>query len=476
VPYFVHVASEVPETGRTYTTIAEASQSKQSGETITFIESRDESFAWRNRESDRIVYGEYVKVPWHSDDSLPKIVDHYVHVSLKVPGLLAYTKSPQHGYEDRQTPIKPGRYLKTFYPDLTDERIAVLAAQCTAESVTLKYAITPDEIESVYTTPDSPRSCMDNRHRFRHGHPTRVYGNSDLQLAYVGTPGGKIAARAVVWPDEQKYYSTYGHQSLITRLLDKAGYRHGTFEGAKIRAIETSSGDYVMPYVDGIYTADLSSCGKWFTLGDGEYDTNNTGGYTTGSHCGHCDGAGGNYDGSGLCQHCYENTFTCDGCDNRTSDDECNPVDGSVYCDDCHSSRFFCCDECNETYDNDECNRTRDRQSLCNECHSNYARECQIDGCYNEWNDADEYTAREITARENDNTNDLCECCAREYRYVECCNDYVKIEDRCECEIEIADETARQIADAESDGFGVSSFDPAGTPWQIDLRFDGVAV
>ena len=58
MPYWIHVAGEVPESGRGYTTASEAGQSKQTGEVLTFVETSDEGYRWRNRENDRFVYSE----------------------------------------------------------------------------------------------------------------------------------------------------------------------------------------------------------------------------------------------------------------------------------------------------------------------------------------------------------------------------------------------------------------------------------
>jgi hypothetical protein len=323
-------------------------------------------------------------------------------------------------------------------------------------------------------------------------HPARVYGGSpDLALAYTGPLDG-ITARAVVWPDRLRYGRTYGHTSLIERLLKNAGYSHGYLDGAKVRAVPCDRG-FVMPYVDNTSRGELSADRQWITLGDGSIDVQNTTGIATFSdstcdHCGEpCD------DDESLCGYCMDHTSSCEACGERVSDDEtwAGPSGDAYYCQSCYEDRFTTCDACHETIATDD-GRTVGRHTYCDECwceryftcdhcgddasnddlHSSevtgdsycsgcwedHDRTCEIDGCETEWNELDAFGYSDREARKRARTGDLCDACASRY-----CHTCESTHDPDNCPV---------IADAESDGFGVASWDPTGTPWQGGLRFD----
>jgi hypothetical protein len=142
---------------------------------------------WQTREQGRLLCGLYQPVPWA--DKLPAIAGHYVHLSTENSCLVAYTQDADRGAKDIQTSIKPGRYLTRFYPDLASHVIRDLQSGV-HRSANLQFAVTPDEIERVYL--DGPCSCMSRPASSydSHCHPVRVYGDSDLRLAYVTNDGG----------------------------------------------------------------------------------------------------------------------------------------------------------------------------------------------------------------------------------------------------------------------------------------------
>ncbi len=79
---------------------------------------------WRQRELGRFFTGYYERVPW--DKEIEPIKDHFVHLAKKFPGQIAYTPQDTQGRHDMQTIDQPGRYLKKFYPHLSDDKIAEL--------------------------------------------------------------------------------------------------------------------------------------------------------------------------------------------------------------------------------------------------------------------------------------------------------------------------------------------------------------
>jgi hypothetical protein len=495
VPYYVHKPEYPPghaeyfaNDGRVYTSASEAGQSKQSGEVLTFLANEDEINAWRDREYTRIESGQYVGVPFFDGMRLvDEYRDHYVHLAITKPGMLAYTKTIQHGIEDRQTIIRPGKYLQTYYSQLSPSVIAQYAGLVTAESVQLHFARTPDEIETAYTA--SHGSCMytGKAHlRDLPQQPVRAYGDSDLAVAYTG-PIDNVTARCIVWPERFIYNRPYGHTSLIEALLQSAGYKQGRIEDARIRAIKYRRGSWIVPYVDGVSRGTLSDCGKYIVLDDtGPIDCHNTSGIANENVCSNCNEACGD---DSLCEDCQENTFSCEDCGNRFNNDDSNyvedcgdycnrcysrrftsceacgntiaqddshTVDGNDYCSDCYSERFTVCEHCSEdtAIDNTRSSECTG-ETYCEECWSAKDRVCQMVDCDTEWNEYDVFSDRQRRDRKQSKTDDICEACADRFCHI--------------CESTHDPEDCATIADAESDGFGIACYDPDGTPWQIGL-------
>lgn len=241
---------------------------------------------WRQREKARLSMSVYRAAPgW-----FPSKPEHFVHVSQNNPLLLAYTQNETKGEADIQTPIKPGKYLKKYYPDFTPERIADLAARWATEFTppTLLLATTADEIERVYT--NSPHSCMayGAEHFAEFGtpfHPARIYAAGDLACAYVERDGA-ITARALVWPERKLAGRIYGDKVRMENALAAQGYTLSdgslnVFDGARLLAERVHTG-FVMPYVDHHHKATVS--GDFLVLdAEGEVFTQPTTGNTVGS-------------------------------------------------------------------------------------------------------------------------------------------------------------------------------------------------
>src|ERR1700685_2661684 len=129
MPYFVHprdlpiegvkdlIAAE-PEHYPHYDSKTDAHEFSigKKGMIISFIPSQDENRTWQRREEMRFTEGSYVHVPWGpiSRYSEPEMFRRYPHLSVKHPGLIAYTKDEEHGLLDRQTAVRPGRFIEQF--------------------------------------------------------------------------------------------------------------------------------------------------------------------------------------------------------------------------------------------------------------------------------------------------------------------------------------------------------------------------
>lgn len=269
--------------------------------------------------------------------------NHFAHVSTVDGAMVAFTENDQKGVADRQTRMKPGKYLQKYFGDvLTPDQIRDLATAFCAEYAPqkLQFAVTADEIEHVYT--HGPSSCMAyTAYDYRSSmHPVRVYGDSDLQVAYIAPQKDRITARALVWPKEQKYFRIYGDGGRLLPLLKDAGYKYGSFEGARIRAVEEDD-NFVMPYVDGI--CEGKQDGKWIVLGCGDICTQPTCGLTRNGpeyRCELCDVGMTSDDAyscedvdSYICIGCYENrTTTCERTGDRIlRDDAVEMADGTSW-------------------------------------------------------------------------------------------------------------------------------------------------
>lgn len=170
----------------------------------------------------------------------------FPHASLTQPGMLAYTSSPEKGRADVQTLIKPGRYLKKYFPDLSDETITGLVNdfQMMHGEVEVKFARTAKDIVQVYRV--GPHSCEAGSSL------VRVYATDDVGVAYLGNLNTKVSARCVCNMKNKRYGRHYGDDK-IAKALEQAGFEASpdALDGCRLQAIENDDGNYVMPYVDG---------------------------------------------------------------------------------------------------------------------------------------------------------------------------------------------------------------------------------
>jgi hypothetical protein len=271
---------------------------------------------WELREQLRFATNRYQPVPW-SDDLAP-IPAHYLHLSTDKAGFVAFTPNGAKGAADLQTVMKPGRYLTRFYPDLPAHRIRDIQS-AVHRATELKFAVTPDAIEDVYTR--GPTSCMssDASEYESPCHPVRVYGNSDLQLAYITDADGDPTARALVWPDKKLHGRIYGDAALLAHLLKAAGYTRGELEGARIRRINQDTYTVVLPYIDGIKSFGVLD-NTWLVIG-GDHDAEST---------------------TGLAP--IRALATCEHCSDKVPEADTGCVNGECWCQSCRDTHTFISD------------------------------------------------------------------------------------------------------------------------------------
>lgn len=292
---------------------------------------------WRQREQHRFEHKEYKPLPWVGErfwknhHSVWK--DHFPHVSKNDPTMLAYTESPEKGEADRQTIMRPGKYLTKFFgagkdgciaagnckygqPILSPQEIAYYAEWFEKGQkprryahLTLKFATTPKAIAEAYI--NGPRSCMRNNNSWSSWkqHPVQVYGAGDLQLAYLEDQAGQIRARALCWPEKQgfgrcypapEYWQTDGFsgsndsqecQDELRLRLSEMGWadvykKSDALEGARLLKVPVppmeigADNHYRMPYLDVNYRFDHHPDGEHFIMTrDGRY-VGGTAGYS----------------------------------------------------------------------------------------------------------------------------------------------------------------------------------------------------
>ena len=353
---------------------------------------------WRVRECARFLSGQYKPVIWSNESWFlnrdQSIIDHYIHRATVVHNLVAFTETAEKGEQDRQTVMKPGVYLTRFFSNVLSvseiEHWSRLHCMKPGESSDIKFAIKDFEIQDIYER--GPESCMsgDVSEYESKTHPVRVYGDSDLSLAYIEGESdyheNDIKSRALVWTDKKFYgriyptperYSESKRDSArienerLMQALESAGYRPGSFNGAKIHAIPHGrNGEcFVMPYIDGGYSVDL--IGEHFVLGKrASYEAQSTNGVlyiNEGNVCEHCDNRMSDDDSYSVyvsrhnteswCSCCYENnTFYCHGTEENYSEDvdSVSDNDGNSYCQYYARDEMFCCDKTGNWFMNNE--------------------------------------------------------------------------------------------------------------------------
>lgn len=446
MPYYRHLKTEQPEQGTEFTDPSVARRDLDpKTHTVSFVASEYEKETWRAREIRKFNSGEYLAVPWiavinstfRRYDLPDTVIDHYPHLSSKFPGLIAYTKSEEHGVLDRQTAVKPGKYIEEFLKDsFTPAQIADYIAQCKSDAFELKIARSEADIVAIYSQKDCGfTSCMQSKHSPEYNwqrpteagdrlHPVAVYGDSDLGVAYLGDIQTKIKARAVVWPDQKIFTRAYGDINTLKHVLRANGYTEGSLVGSRVCRLTDPKG-VIMPYIDGVTQA--SEDGQWIVLDDeGKLSCDNTEGYaqSTSDRAYHDDDDDdGDYDYT--CDHCeqgYHYDHQNNGRLNRTWCDSC--IDSSQVCQHCERRRW------NEDWTRVEgvltCERCLENmQSTCehdvSRLRGGVSNTTTIESCGEVWVEALEFEPLEQDERDRLGVSHLCRTCAEHKQVCKAC-------------------------------------------------------
>ena len=388
--------------------------------------------AWMYREERRINNGTYRIIPSRVRSALDSMGftlpnDHYSHIPVNSPdtATIAYTESADKGQRDKQTVCTFGRYIKKYFPQLSDSQIQELVQTYRGAQVpdtyTLEFTSDADKISAIFETRmcaygnGNTSSCMYRKFTGWDPRPYHVYANSpDVSVAYaVRASDGAISARSVLNNLGKKYVRVYAvnngdnteHESLckvFSGMLKDAGYKQGTLLGCRLSKLYMNSA-IIAPYIDGDALAVEE--GKWLRIveDDAEFECSNLDGYANEldgryrcadceesyrseedrysvEHGMVCEGCFGNYQeaiynarGYTTTIHCDNTVAACDGVVYTSEyaieclserDGEYHPAD----CDHAESARNGECADCHETILKTELTILSDGETYCDDC------------------------------------------------------------------------------------------------------------
>lgn len=361
---------------------------------------------WRDREYHRFDHGLYIKPIWWGQLCNAATDCHFAHHSLEKDCFVSFTPDETFGKADRQLRMKPGRYLKKYFPDLSDEEIRswALEFEDQVKKAELLFASTREDIRWVYE--NGPRSCMKgvpdefdvSYNNCGDVHPCEIYAAGDLAVAYIKSSSveDKVTARTLCWPEKKIFSRTYGDEHRLKVALEDAGYEYDPAQlvGAKLLRIRCGSG-FVAPYID--HYPDLKDTGTHLVItnGSGHYCVDNTDG-SVGCDTQECEHCGCTiYDGDDTyevqgntwCESCYENeSFYCECCNEQHNNNNArSTIDGEV-CRWCRQEYYTCCEDCDEYFHNDDI-IWHDGDPYCQSCFDEKFSFCE--GCGDTFNKDD---------------------------------------------------------------------------------------
>jgi len=358
---------------------------------------------WQAREQARLISGEYKPIPSEAVGGLEIEPEHFLHLSTTdgAPEMVAFTASAPHGERDRQTRMKFGRYLKRYFPALSDcetqRRVVALRAAVayveTADEYVLRFASDRETIDRIFETAMCPCdsttvSCMHGKFTSWEHRPYHVYADSpDVAVAYL-MQYGNIVARSVVSTKDSRYVRLYAvggaeaYCSMLRTLLGEQGYHFGELTGSRLNRLPLRHGDEVLPYLDNGGMSVSLRGGYWVVESEGgDYVGDRTDGTASTAdllQCERCDRDEDDCQCS-FCECCEENYYPyceactiCEHCENCRTHDICD----CEYCPECDQvvdARFSACrcsrcGECGKLADDCECERCGECENLVEDC------------------------------------------------------------------------------------------------------------
>lgn len=294
---------------------------------------------WQVRERQRVRAGIYTALPDEVMQLLPEGAKAlFPHLAVKPGnvGLIAYTQSPTAGVLDRQQVIKPGRFIRQYCPDLTDEQVKQAAA-AVAGALTAGIHHSCKEEDYAHVFINGPSSCMGGKAEDKFDrlyvngefyHPARIYAHPDnaLEIVWVEV-NGRIAARAVINTQRKEYPRIYSTDSVagagkrLSLYLDTLGYsqRDDALVDQKLLKVSPDCDSYaiICPYIDS-GNQGVSIHDDHLVIDGSGYEAN----HETGCLCSF---DVGDHEPDWYCEHCDAGM--------SDDDDQNETVDGAI----CHS-------------------------------------------------------------------------------------------------------------------------------------------
>jgi hypothetical protein len=346
---------------------------------------------WQEREERMFSAEVYQRPVWHKEAFWKEwgasLHQHFVHISLADPSTIAFTEDARKGEADRQTLMKPGKYLQKFLgdsgdgtigdgplkgeePKITKQQVAYYAAWHKAgerppNDDELHFTADAAEMIRVYRT--GPYSCMRGCDKDwpDRDHPVQVYAAGDLQMAYMTRPDGTVAGRGLCWPEKQVFGRVYptpntnesqkDYDELHARLKalgwTSINERQSVFEGARLRYMTTACGEVMMPYLDHSYGVEETYDGGkrgWRMTHDEHHQDRTDGILNSGDD---------EDDDSWQCDHCgdnqpeYDERYAVYGYWRRPNSGRYGyPSGEESWCESCQCDDAFYCEGTNEYY------------------------------------------------------------------------------------------------------------------------------
>ena len=178
------------------------------------------------------VDGDYTPMP----EGFPTKWGTGVHISTQNANLLAYYPTFKHWQRRVPQQIKPGRYIRQFFPRYSDDEVRRFAAEIGTGD--LKFYSDWRDMLRIYRALDIDgivSSCM-SKDSWGFMHPLMVYHKSEVGLAVLYM-GDKPVARALYNKTNNHFPMIYGQWEKMAVAMRQAGFVHGSMCGAVIKRL-----------------------------------------------------------------------------------------------------------------------------------------------------------------------------------------------------------------------------------------------
>ena len=275
---------------------------------------------------------------WH------QLLLEHPHESQGDRSKIAYTQNEAKGQKDIQTVTSVGKYLTRHF-DLPDHTIRDLVSRYGSAA---RFQFVNTTAEMIYHLHRGPKSCMVwsedhgikcddgvTRHPYEAYDPkfgwhmaVRVEGDNTMGRALCMTSpmdGVKYFVRSYLRPSNESSYSQTD-DGMDTWLKEQGYVKESYWRDGEKLAYHPARDNFLAPYLDGGERhVDVNEHERWLVIdSDGDWICENTGGYATNDQE-------------------DENSFDCEDCGDRTSDDDGYWVgrhEDTHVCDSCRNNDY----------------------------------------------------------------------------------------------------------------------------------------